>query len=148
MDPLLVQQGLCGVLVRCVGSLEAPFHEAGAELADLISHLSGNFNLNLTSNLNLNLCCARAPVFMGMGEPLLNLRAVLAAVRFLNAAVGIGARHITISTVGVPQAIVRLAGHRLQATLAVSIHAPSQALREQLIPRYPPPHACSCAACQ
>ena len=85
---------------------------------------------------------------MGMGEPLLNLRAVLAAVRFLNAAVGIGARHITISTVGVPQAIVRLAGHRLQATLAVSIHAPSQALREQLIPRCPPPHACSCAACQ
>lgn len=84
---------------------------------------------------------------MGMGEPLLNLRAVLAAVRFLNAAVGIGARHITISTVGVPQAIVRLAGQRLQATLAVSIHAPSQALREQLIPRFPPPHACSCAAC-
>lgn len=74
---------------------------------------------------------------MGMGEPLLNLRAVLAAVRFLNAAVGIGARHITISTVGVPQAIVRLAGQRLQATLAVSIHAPSQALREQLIPRCP-----------
>ncbi|KAK9827990.1 hypothetical protein WJX81_005819 [Elliptochloris bilobata] len=73
-------------------------------------------------------------VFMGMGEPLLNLRAVVAAVRFLNTAVGIGARHITISTVGVPQAIVRLAGHRMQATLAVSIHAPNQALRQQLIP--------------
>jgi len=72
---------------------------------------------------------------MGMGEPLLNLRAVVAAVRFLNAAVGIGARHITISTVGVPQAIARLAAQRMQATLAVSVHAPSQALRQQLIPR-------------
>jgi len=72
---------------------------------------------------------------MGMGEPLLNLRAVVAAVRFLNTAVGIGARHITISTVGVPQAIARLAAHRMQATLAVSVHAPSQALRQQLIPR-------------
>ena len=74
---------------------------------------------------------------MGMGEPLLNLRAVVAAVRFLNGAVGIGARHITISTVGVPQAIGRLAAQRMQATLAVSIHAPTQALRAQLIPRCP-----------
>jgi hypothetical protein len=89
-------------------------------------------------------------VFMGMGEPLLNLRAVVAAVRFLNAAVGIGARHITISTVGVPQAIARLAAQRMQATLAVSVHAPSQALRQQLIPRrvraHAPARACRAGA--
>jgi len=47
----------------------------------------------------------------------------------------IGARRITISTVGVPNAIARLADADLQSTLAVSIHAANQQLREQLIPR-------------
>ncbi|WP_460194620.1 dual-specificity RNA methyltransferase RlmN [Thermosynechococcus sp. FA-CM-4201] len=73
-------------------------------------------------------------VFMGMGEPLLNLKAVLQAVTCLNRDIGIGQRHITISTVGIPQQIQRLAQHQLQTTLAVSLHAPNQALREQLIP--------------
>ncbi len=45
-----------------------------------------------------------------------------------------GARHITISTVGVPNAIPRLAARQLQSTLAVSIHSPTQALRESLVP--------------
>lgn len=73
-------------------------------------------------------------VFMGMGEPLLNLDQVLAAVRCLNQDVGIGQRQITISTVGIPGRIRRLADQHLQATLAVSLHAPNQTLREQLIP--------------
>ncbi|CAL5218542.1 g231 [Coccomyxa viridis] len=77
-------------------------------------------------------------VFMGMGEPLLNLRAVTAAARFINQDLGIGARHITVSTVGVPNAIGMLASHlkehSLQLTLAVSIHAPSQAVRQRIIP--------------
>ncbi|BAC09977.1 23S rRNA (adenine(2503)-C(2))-methyltransferase RlmN [Thermosynechococcus vestitus] len=73
-------------------------------------------------------------VFMGMGEPLLNLPAVLQAITCLNRDIGIGQRHITISTVGIPQQIQRLAQHQLQTTLAVSLHAPNQALREQLIP--------------
>jgi 23S rRNA (adenine2503-C2)-methyltransferase len=73
-------------------------------------------------------------VFMGMGEPLLNVDAVLAAVRSLNVDVGIGQRSITISTVGIPGHIRRLADHHLQATLAVSLHASNQPLREQLIP--------------
>lgn len=73
-------------------------------------------------------------VFMGMGEPLLNLRNTLAAHRCLNEDVGIGARNITISTVGVPNAIAKLAEARLQSTLAVSLHAPNQELRERLIP--------------
>eukprot|EP00793_Prasinoderma_coloniale_P000579 PRCOL_00003727-RA len=73
-------------------------------------------------------------VFMGMGEPLLNLRNVLPAVRALNEDVGIGARHITISTVGVPNTLRMLAEANLQCTLAVSLHAPNQALRERIVP--------------
>ncbi|MEO1134735.1 MAG: 23S rRNA (adenine(2503)-C(2))-methyltransferase RlmN, partial [Cyanobacteria bacterium J06639_1] len=79
-------------------------------------------------------------VFMGMGEPLHNLPTLLKAVERLNGDIGIGQRHITISTVGVPKQIRRLASHHLQTTLAVSLHAPNQDLRSQLIPsadRYP-----------
>jgi 23S rRNA (adenine2503-C2)-methyltransferase len=71
---------------------------------------------------------------MGMGEPLLNLSSVVASVEFLQKQLGLSGRAITISTVGVPNAIRKLAQHKLTATLAVSIHAPNQELREQLIP--------------
>lgn len=73
-------------------------------------------------------------VFMGMGEPLLNLEHVLGAVQSLNRDVGIGQRLITISTVGIPGRIRRLGEYHLQATLAVSLHASNQDLRTQLIP--------------
>lgn len=73
-------------------------------------------------------------VFMGMGEPLLNVDNVLAAVRSLNEDIGIGQRSITVSTVGVPGRISQLADYSLQVTLAVSLHASNQALREQLVP--------------
>ena len=73
-------------------------------------------------------------VFMGMGEPLLNTDSVVAAVRSLNQDVGIGQRSMTISTVGIPGHIRRLAEQRLQVTLAVSLHASNQALRTRLIP--------------
>lgn len=79
-------------------------------------------------------------VFMGMGEPLLNLDQVLAAIRSLNQDIGIGQRSITLSTVGIAGHIRRLAQTRkvgdrpLQFTLAVSLHAPNQALRQALIP--------------
>ena len=73
-------------------------------------------------------------VFMGMGEPLLNLKAVVAAVKSLNRDVGIGQRNLTVSSVGIPQQIPRLAKEKLQITLAISLHAPNQTLREQLIP--------------
>lgn len=73
-------------------------------------------------------------VFMGMGEPLLNLENVVEAVRCLNQDVGIGMRSLTISTVGIPGRIRRLAEYNLQATLAVSLHASNQAVREGLIP--------------
>ena len=74
-------------------------------------------------------------VFMGMGEPLLNLPSVLKSVAWLNQDLGIGARHMTISTVGVPNAIAKLAQQQLQVTLAVSLHAPDQTLRQKLVPR-------------
>ncbi len=73
-------------------------------------------------------------VFMGMGEPLLNVDNVLAAVRSINEDIGIGRRFITISTVGIAGRIHRLAEHQLQATLAVSLHASNQTVRSQLIP--------------
>ncbi len=73
-------------------------------------------------------------VFMGMGEPLLNTENILAALKSLNQDVGIGARSLTVSTVGIRDRIRELAQHNLQITLAVSLHAPNQALREQLIP--------------
>ncbi|XVE99574.1 hypothetical protein REPUB_Repub03eG0210900 [Reevesia pubescens] len=73
-------------------------------------------------------------VFMGMGEPMLNLKSVLDAHRCLNKDVQIGQRMITISTVGVPNTIKKLASHKLQSTLAVSLHAPNQELREMIVP--------------
>lgn len=73
-------------------------------------------------------------VYMGMGEPCLNLRHVLASHRALNEDVGISQRSITISTVGVPNSLARLASAGLQSTLAVSLHAPDQATREKIIP--------------
>lgn len=75
-------------------------------------------------------------VFMGMGEPLANASAVFDAVRILNApwAYGIGARRITISTVGLPAAIRKLDALEVPVTLALSLHAPNDALRRELIP--------------
>ncbi|MDR7436767.1 MAG: 23S rRNA (adenine(2503)-C(2))-methyltransferase RlmN [Armatimonadota bacterium] len=75
-------------------------------------------------------------VFMGMGEPLANYDATLRAVRVLNApwGVGIGMRRMTVSTVGLVPQIRRLAAERLQLTLAVSLHAPTDDLRASLVP--------------
>jgi len=73
-------------------------------------------------------------VFMGMGEPLANYDVTVEAVRQLNRLMGIGRRRITVSSVGLPKQIARLAGEDLQATLALSLHAPTTALRARLIP--------------
>ncbi|AHJ31427.1 23S rRNA (adenine(2503)-C(2))-methyltransferase RlmN [Nodularia spumigena CS-584] len=73
-------------------------------------------------------------VYMGMGEPLLNTENVLKSLKSLNQDVGIGQRSLTVSTVGIRDRIRQLAQHNLQVTLAVSLHAPNQALREELIP--------------
>jgi len=81
-------------------------------------------------------------VFMGMGEPLMNWRAVDPALTVLNSpsGLGIGARHITVSTVGVLPGIVALGERAEQFRLAISIHAPNDELRQSLMPintKYP-----------
>jgi len=75
-------------------------------------------------------------VFMGMGEPFLNYENVMDAVKILNdkAGLNIGARHISISTIGVASGIKKLAAQSLQVNLAISLHAPNNDLREKLIP--------------
>jgi 23S rRNA (adenine2503-C2)-methyltransferase len=79
-------------------------------------------------------------VFMGMGEPLANYDATWTAVERLHGELGLSARHITISTVGVVPGIRRLATEDLPVTLAISLHAPDDELRNTMIPinrRYP-----------
>jgi len=81
-------------------------------------------------------------VFMGMGEPLSNLVAMERSIHSINQDIGIGQRSLTVSTVGLPQKIKQLAQRQLQITLAVSLHAPNQGLRQELIPsarHYPLP---------
>ena len=77
-------------------------------------------------------------VFMGMGEPMANYANVVAAVRRLTDPVpegmGISQRSVTVSTVGLVPAISRLAAERLSVTLAVSLHAPDDKLRDTLVP--------------
>lgn len=73
-------------------------------------------------------------VFMGMGEPLMNMPNVLKAIHLLNEEIGISMRRITVSTVGITPAINKLAEMDLQLTLAVSLHAPDDDLRKTLIP--------------
>ncbi|MBO0826999.1 MAG: 23S rRNA (adenine(2503)-C(2))-methyltransferase RlmN [Streptosporangiales bacterium] len=77
-------------------------------------------------------------VFMGMGEPLANYRAVLGAVRRLTdappAGLGISRRSVTVSTVGLVPAMRRLTDEGLPVTLAVSLHAPDDELRDELVP--------------
>ena len=81
-------------------------------------------------------------VFMGMGEPLANYDAVWQAIEILNSKEGFGlsARSMTISTAGLIPGIKRLGGEKLQVRLAISLHAPDDKLRNQLVPvnkKYP-----------
>lgn len=75
-------------------------------------------------------------VFMGMGEPLANFSNVTRAIRIINApwALGIGARHITISTSGLAPQIKKLADEPLQIRLALSLHAATDEVRNQIMP--------------
>ncbi len=73
-------------------------------------------------------------VFMGMGEPLMNPKAVFPALTLLNHAYQVGARRITVSTVGVVPGIRELAQRSEQFRLAVSLHAPNHELRQSIVP--------------
>jgi 23S rRNA (adenine2503-C2)-methyltransferase len=79
-------------------------------------------------------------VFMGMGEPLANYDRVLESARRMSAEMGLSARHLTISTVGLVPGIRRLASEKFPVNLAVSLHAANNELRDSLVPmnrRYP-----------
>ena len=73
-------------------------------------------------------------VFMGMGEPLLNVKNVFPAIELMHDEMGIPMRHITVSTVGILPGIAALAQRNWQLTLAISLHAPTDELRHRLIP--------------
>ena len=79
-------------------------------------------------------------VFMGMGEPLLNIDQLLIAIRSLNEDLKISQRKITVSTVAIPNKIKQLSNYsferlgKCQYTLAISLHAPNQKIREMIIP--------------
>ncbi len=99
-----------------------------AEIVDQVRH--ARRRLSATGRHLTNL------VFMGMGEPLLNLDAVVGAALVITDAerFGLGARHVTISTSGVVPGIERLTAMRPQWTLAVSLHAARDSLRDLLVP--------------
>jgi 23S rRNA (adenine2503-C2)-methyltransferase len=99
-----------------------------AEIVDQVRHAARRLTAEDRRLTNI--------VFMGMGEPLLNLDRVLAAVEALNdpERFGLGARHITISTSGVVPGIQRLTALGPQFTLAISLHAARDALRDVLVP--------------
>ncbi|HKG56330.1 MAG TPA: 23S rRNA (adenine(2503)-C(2))-methyltransferase RlmN [Candidatus Limnocylindrales bacterium] len=99
-----------------------------AEIVDQVRHAARSLAHNGQRLTNV--------VFMGMGEPLLNLDNVLAAVQALAdpARLGLGARHVTVSTSGVVPGIRRLTALGPQFTLAVSLHAARDSLRDALVP--------------
>ena len=81
-------------------------------------------------------------VFMGMGEPLMNRKAVMRSLTLLNRAYKFGARRVTLSTVGIVPGILELAERKEQFRLAVSLHAPNHELRLKIVPiekKYPLP---------
>ncbi len=73
-------------------------------------------------------------VFMGMGEPMQNLKNVIAAIRKMHDFFDIGYRHITVSTVGIPKGIIKLADELPRVRLALSLHSAIQEKREKIIP--------------
>jgi len=93
------------------------------------------FNQWLKNNLGVDKRVTNV-VFMGMGEPFLNYDEVIKSVRLLNSpdAFNIGARHISISTVGLILEINKLAQEGLQVNLAISLHASNDKLRSSLMP--------------
>ena len=110
----------------CATGLEGLRRDLSAgEIVEQIFHLQAAMGRRVTN-----------VVFMGMGEPLANYDATVAAVAAMidPDRLGISARHVTVSTVGLPKQIRRLAAEKLPITLAISLHAPTDALRRKLIP--------------
>jgi 23S rRNA (adenine2503-C2)-methyltransferase len=88
-------------------------------------------------------------VYMGQGEPLLNVEEVIKSLSILSQSVGIGARHITVSTSGIIPGIKKLAAAGMQITLALSLHAPDSKTRLEVVPitsKYPLPELLAAVA--
>ena len=98
----------------------------GGEILQQVLHLQQASSLRVSN-----------AVFMGSGEPLANYRGTLEAVRGLidPLRLGISARNVVVSTIGLPEQIRRLAREKLPITLAISLHAPNDALRRRLMPK-------------
>ena len=107
-----------------------------AEIVDQVVYLAGVAASGVGARARRRGC--RHVVFMGMGEPLANYTRVIAAVRRLTSpapeGLGLSQRHITVSTVGLVPAMRKLADEDLSVTLALSLHAPDDDLRDELVP--------------
>lgn len=114
----VVRQVVVADAVLRSGQLQAATDDAGEEFA-----LPGDHPDHVTN-----------VVYMGMGEPLANTDVTLRSVRWFHEQLGLSARHITVSTVGLVPGIRRLAELGLPVTLAVSFHAADDALRDHLVP--------------
>lgn len=139
-DQVRVRRTVCvssqvGCAVGCpfcaTGLLGLKRHLTAAEIVGQILHFSGRLR-----ELEGRDARVTNVVFMGEGEPLANVKNVWRAVELLNApdAVGLGARRVTISTSGLAPRIRDLAKQSLQVGLAISLHAPTDDLRDQLVP--------------
>jgi len=113
----------CAFCASAIGGLQRNL--TAGEMLQQIVHLRQSARTDVTN-----------VVFMGMGEPLANYDATVAAVRAIvdPERFGISARRVTVSTIGLPDKIRRLASERLPITLAISLHAPTDGLRRELIP--------------
>ncbi len=106
-----------------------------AEIVDQVVYLAGVAASGVMEGVPRRLSHV---VFMGMGEPLANYSRVIAALRRLTSpapeGLGLSQRHITVSTVGLVPAMKKLADEDLSVTLALSLHAPDDELRDELVP--------------
>lgn len=116
----------CPLCATGVGGFERNL--TPAEITDQVLHFSRRLKETNDSVTNV--------VFMGMGEPLVNFEAIWRAIENFTSPelLGIGARHITISTSGITPGIKKLSKKKLQVGLAVSLHAPNNKLRDTLVP--------------
>jgi 23S rRNA (adenine2503-C2)-methyltransferase len=152
-DNALVESVLMGYpdrITACVSSqagcgMACPFCATGqagltrnlstAEIVDQVVYLAGIAASGAVAGSPPRLSRV---VFMGMGEPLANYPRVIAAVRRLTSpapdGLGLSQRHITVSTVGLVPAMRKLAEEDLSVTLALSLHAPDDDLRDELVP--------------
>jgi 23S rRNA (adenine2503-C2)-methyltransferase len=130
-----------GCVFCATGRLGLARNLTAGEIVDQVNIVSREVSLvkrpsNFASHFTLHASRITNIVFMGMGEPLANYDNVISAIRILNHPKGpnIGIRHLTISTCGLPEGIERLADEDIRPRLAISLNAPTDAIRRKLMP--------------